>query len=736
MISTTGTAPPPAGKQPTPQRFAAIPNILQGKALCAVIKKWQEGQPQATKNGINSASGINWEDISRDLNRAGDGSDDLTPAACQILWRYLAYGQIVTEEDLRAGTITAVTQNSKRQGLVFPVPQSAIPPRKKVPAPSTKKSAAKKSSGGAPSVTKKRPGTKYVPCIHCQKEVSHSNIAAHIRKAHPELAKEKRERIRKPRTTPAPDATTLSVVASGNVEAKTATAPSQSELNKSGLSGGKGCRRSVCPHCKGDFSRSHLSKHIKKQHPVEAVMESLLRRVEFEADYFQTSALTGGAHPAVPATMPTTTGNASADSVHFSKKSKTSRGVIVTAIDKESTGRVTTGENLDEGETEEQRKSHKRRESATATCKYCNVTITKKHMIVHIRKLHPEKLLLLAEDSGVKSAENQTSSRERSDKYPTVACDYCGKEITKKSIRAHVRNLHPEAVDESTGVGGSRPYVVSCPTTQCKYCGKIITKKSIRAHVRNLHPEAAVEEVRAAASKAEDKGRQGSSPLTGLPAAGAVKSQDGNNGTVSCHYCHMLFPPSDIPNHIRYTHERTIITPCKYCPKQIQNRNMNTHVRKYHVVESVLEVLVGKVASLNETQPAVLNCSLPGSRLHAINALSSAAGAKLTPALPFSTQRELDERDALQQKELDEVDATRADMSAYYSSSSSSGEIINTTASKRILSHPAASGVKKRMKSGGGSTPVGHVQVDPGGTDFSNLHLLASFASTLQPIIL
>jgi len=778
MTSTTGTAPPPAGKKPAPPRFAAIPNILQGKALCAVIKKWQEGQQQAAKKGINCTPGMNWEDISRELNRTGSAADNLTPAACQILWRYLAYGQIVTEEDLRAGTISSytgtatssapVTQNSKKN-LVFPAPPpaaTAVLPKKKKPAPApAKKPAAKKPNEPPPPPTKKRPGTIYVSCVHCQKEVSHSNIAAHIRKAHPELAKEKRERNRKPRpAAPTPSTTTMTVIASGAAIA--VPPPSQSAPDKNGpqKQGGKGCRRSVCPHCKGDFSRSHLSKHIKKQHPVEAAMESLLRRVEFEAEYFQSSLTTAPppaltamkppslSHPALAAMKPpslaTTTVDSSADAVHFTKKSKTNDGVIVTAVDEGSKDKVTCSgnesfEEADRTETEEQRRSRKRRESVTATCKYCNVTITKKHMIVHIRKLHPEKLFLMAEGGGVKSAEPQTSSRERSDKFPTVACNYCGKEITKKSIRAHVRNLHPEVVDESeaSGVNGSKPYTVSCPTTQCKYCGKIITKKSIRAHVRNLHPEAAVEEVLAAASKAGDKSRSGSSPLFGVP-NGEVKSVKGNSGTVSCHYCHMRFPPADIPNHIRYSHERTVTTLCKYCPKQIQNRNMNTHVRKYHVVESVLEVLVGKVASLNETQPAVLNCTLPGSRLHAINALSSAAGSKSAPALPFSTQRELDERDALQQKELEDAGATQPSLSNYHSGSyeydvkSSIGEIVSTAASKRILPSSGVSAAKKRMKSGSGSTTATLVQADPSGTDFSNLHLLAAFASTLQPIIL
>jgi hypothetical protein len=79
---------------PLGNRFAVIPNIFHGKSLCEVIKNWQEQQQQPTEFNAN----INWTKISQDLNNRG--SANLTPSACQILWTYLAYGQVVTEADL------------------------------------------------------------------------------------------------------------------------------------------------------------------------------------------------------------------------------------------------------------------------------------------------------------------------------------------------------------------------------------------------------------------------------------------------------------------------------------------------------------------------------------------------------------------------------------------------------------------------------------------------------------
>lgn len=80
--------------------FDVLCFFLQGKALCVVIKKWQEAQQAEATSG-----GINWEIISRDLNSSmGEGETHLTPSACQVLWKYLAYGQMVTEADLVASS--------------------------------------------------------------------------------------------------------------------------------------------------------------------------------------------------------------------------------------------------------------------------------------------------------------------------------------------------------------------------------------------------------------------------------------------------------------------------------------------------------------------------------------------------------------------------------------------------------------------------------------------------------
>jgi hypothetical protein len=81
----------------------------QGKDLCLAIKNWQEKQQLAASGAPgekNSAGAINWEDISRDLNAMSNGGSKLTASACQVLWRYLAYGQIVTEADLLGGSVS------------------------------------------------------------------------------------------------------------------------------------------------------------------------------------------------------------------------------------------------------------------------------------------------------------------------------------------------------------------------------------------------------------------------------------------------------------------------------------------------------------------------------------------------------------------------------------------------------------------------------------------------------
>ena len=611
----------------------------------------------------------------------------------------------------------------------------------------------------------KRAGTIYVSCEYCKKDVSHSNIAAHIRKAHPERAKKKKERNRKKTIAlPATAALTATKAATDTITAIKAnkaitcadasvhnleTNPTVNSTIKGSMRNTSGCTgpRSKCPHCQGDFSRSHLSKHIKKKHPVEAVVDALVNRVVFETDFFQPfepagsdSRMSASLSATGPPSSTVYDTDSSSQLVHLTKKYKTANGYIGSIRGEGDIGRINSSdsgeEDADRTENDEQRQARKRRESVTAVCKYCNVVITKKHMIVHMRKMHPEKLHMVEESIMRASEQGSTSGfRERSDKYPTVACNYCGKEITKKSIRAHVRNLHPEAIIESatpsgmSGAGHEAPLrpLVSCPTTQCKYCLKTITKKSIRAHVRNLHPEAAVEEVLAAASKALEASGSGTefSHPGGDMAAGFLH-------TVNCHYCHMKIPATEILNHVRISHERTTTTPCKYCPKHIQNRNMNTHVRKYHIVESVVEVLVSKVVSLNETQPAQLNCRLPVSRLHSINALSSSGGSlnhKFT--LPFSTQRELDERDAMQLRELEEVATTGfatnvIDKHCVVPRGSKGGH-------KRSIPNCSDSGVTKKGRKSVVKSSGGNVS-DNSSVDFSNLYLLAAFASTMQPL--
>lgn len=90
-----------------------------------MIKKWREQQqhlppPPATKGegegtssdgsgGFWDRNSIDWEAISKGLHKmeGGEAREDggvpppaLSPTACEILWKYLAYGQIVTEADL------------------------------------------------------------------------------------------------------------------------------------------------------------------------------------------------------------------------------------------------------------------------------------------------------------------------------------------------------------------------------------------------------------------------------------------------------------------------------------------------------------------------------------------------------------------------------------------------------------------------------------------------------------
>jgi hypothetical protein len=81
-----------------------------------VIKKWQE--QQQLKGG--SPAAINWDSISQDLNKMGDGDAPLSPSACQILWKYLAYGQVLTEADLLEAKPTGSTASSSSSSTPAP----------------------------------------------------------------------------------------------------------------------------------------------------------------------------------------------------------------------------------------------------------------------------------------------------------------------------------------------------------------------------------------------------------------------------------------------------------------------------------------------------------------------------------------------------------------------------------------------------------------------------------------
>ena len=294
-------------------------------------------------------------------------------------------------------------------------------------------------------------------------------------------------------------------------------------------------------------------------------------------------------------------------------------------------------------------------------CAHCGVTITKKHLVVHMRKLHPEvvypaapKLLTRIQEGGsgpdssrthqhTQQQVSSTSSHEYfdgypvgvnskgghdgtkgghnamappSEKMPTVVCTHCDKEFTKKNIGAHTRLVHPLLAAGAGAQEEGRPALavsVSCPTTQCVYCRKTITKKSIRAHVRNLHPNAAALAAGVGGAGHKEKGPCSDSTnkktsaaattmLSTTPAAASttapalkVISIHGRMQTVACQYCQLQVPQTEVSSHVKVAHARTRTALCKYCPKLIQYRNMNTHVRKYHVVESVVEGLVGQV---------------------------------------------------------------------------------------------------------------------------------------------
>lgn len=634
---------------------------------------------------------------------------------------------------------------------------------------------------------KRRPGTIYVACEHCKKEISHSNIAAHVRKAHPEFAKLKKERARK-----VLNSNNLSVAAAGEplTGSRGITGNGRMYPNPTGP-------RSTCMHCHMEFSRGHLSKHIKKQHPVEAVIESMVKKVVFEGEFLHPSntssssrtGLSSSRKRPAPSSSPVASEELEAHSgVDRSIFASTPTAVASCSDVSESGGSVDHDAEKCEGGVE--KKARKRRDSATAVCKYCSVTITKKHMVVHIRKLHPEMLYIRKENevgSDTKSlAVNSnishdhiaslkcTKEKSENPSLATVACKYCGKEITKKSIRAHVRNIHPDEeggrdkVKEGDCRGTVGKHPIGCPTTECKYCGKTITKKSIRAHVRNLHPEAALGEVlSAAAAAAATSGMGSAAPSIYKPNMLSVGKID-NQGklrmeTVTCPHCQLQVPYTELSNHVRSAHERTQTSLCKYCPKQIQNRNMNTHVRKYHIVESVVELLVGQVVSLNETPPAVLDLGLPESRFLTPNELSSSSPN--SSSIPFSTQRELDKYDALRRMEekKEQLIMGGASAAAVAAARKNKKDVVtaSSTGNKKRKAEPNNSGVssktivadsnaarkrkkllqqqdnKKHKKQS--SSPALLQQppatsVQQADADYTNLNLLATFAASLQPI--
>lgn len=384
-----------------------------------------------------------------------------------------------------------------------------------------------------------------------------------MRKAHPEFAKQKKVRVKKP-------VTKRSTVSS----ASPLLAPNNSESDPF----------DTCHYCRVPFSsrltRLCLCEHSQQLHPVQAVMEALLRRVASETEPPQ-------------------------DSASLAKSSKRPLPASLAMVS-----------------------------SFSSSCKILNPCF--KRMKTHeteameVERGNDEHPPMTASTSSSSSVTSHWP-KEKSERLPTVACTYCGKEITKKSIRAHVRNLHPEVATQAQGqwqdgdTGGGRP-AASCPTTQCTFCGKIITKKSIRAHVRNLHPEAAAVggvPSTAAVNGSHMQGARVMSDTATVPpkqqphsqvvagfsiqpvqtsastldvAGDEVLTINGRMQTVACQYCQLKVPQTEMLNHVKTVHARTRTSLCKYCPKLIQYRNMNTHVRKYHVVESVVEGLVSQVS--------------------------------------------------------------------------------------------------------------------------------------------
>ena len=547
----------------------------------------------------------------------------------------------------------------------------------------------------------RRPGTQYVQCIHCQKDISHSNIAAHVRKAHPDKAKPKRLRRKTVRPSPSSSFSEVSATGAVNTNATIKNESLPSQLTDTS--------RTMCVYCKGMFSRAHLVKHIKNKHPVESTMDYLVKRVVFETEFFQPYEMSKTLKRPAPSepislliSRTTECAQAVAEIQHPGDHCGSLKKIKVDAEGADKSNIDTKKERV-----------RKHTYPVPEKCNYCGVTLSKRNMKVHLRNMHPQSV---SDGNGKVTTSGAISIiREKNDRFPTVVCQYCNKEITKKSIRAHIRNIHPEyAGNERTT---HTPRTVSCPTTQCKYCNKTITKKSIRAHVRNLHPEAVVEELLSSSENVVQNQLVGNTAL--LSSTEAAKNILNNKEELSviCQYCQLPIPKNEILEHVRVQHERTSATQCKYCPKQIQIRNMNTHVRKYHVVESVVEALVTKVVSLNSSQPVVapVDYSIPVSRLLSLNNKSSSSTAvpSVTSSMPTTSSRGGQFLGTLGQSR---------------GSSGCKGKEGTAKIPKRKVIHSNDINPKRRKRLQDDFTPSEDF------SNYKNLDLLATFAASMQPI--
>jgi hypothetical protein len=178
--------------------------------------------------------------------------------------------------------------------------------------------------------------------------------------------------------------------------------------------------------------------------------------------------------------------------------------------------------------------------------------------------------------------------------------------------------------------------------------------------------------------------------------------------TIICSYCQQPVLRTEILSHIRNSHERTLTTQCKYCPKYIQNRNMNTHIRKYHSSESV---------AVKET-PLFVADNRPASRILAngANNVNFLAAPSVNPAMFIRGNHQ---------------------QNMFCSSSDSSP---NTSAKKRKTSKVEDDNYMREMmvthqeEESATSKKRKCTTKNDGPLNFSNLDMLAYFASSLLPM--